>query len=575
MAYQHGIYVQERATNIAMTTATGSGVPVIIGTAPIHLATQPAPITRPVLCYNLQEFTKNFGYSDDFDKYTLCEAAYVFFQQYSISPCVFINVLDPGKHYNKLQEDFGGVTENPITIPGAIDIDSLEVTSGVRELPTELEKDVDYTLTRQQEDEVVTITLTLINQEKIENDKVKIYYKTDEDGEDVELEYNVREAIEQGGSMTLSRDMLVDTARIITGGKNTLVELTAEDYAAEYIDGEVVVTVINSAKVLDDTITITYNVVDASQVKASDLIGTVDDKGRSTGIELVDSVAPLFTTNTGGNIVSILAGVLLAPKFSCDESVATALKVKAQGVSGMFPALAVVDLDTSKAVNYQDAADLKIRNALNDSHMLVCWPKVKLADRVFHMSTHAAALMQQTDSREGNEIPYISPSNHSMSVGCTCLEDGTEVFLTRDQANYLNGNGICTAINIAGWRFWGNRTAAYPGDTSPQNSFIPVRRMFNYVTNFIMTNYLTTLDSPLTRRMIDSVLNKANIWLAGLTNQGALLGARLEFNQDDNDLASLADGKVVFALMLTPPSPAKEIHFSLRYDINYLNTLFE
>ena len=39
------------------------------------------------------------------------------------------------------------------------------------------------------------------------------------------------------------------------------------------------------------------------------------------------------------------------------------------------------------------------------THEIVCWPKVKLGDDVFHLSTQLIGLMNKTDA--GNEdVPY-------------------------------------------------------------------------------------------------------------------------------------------------------------------------
>ena len=44
------------------------------------------------------EAVAQFGYSDDWEKYTLCEFIYSQFALFAMSPCVLINVLDPAKH---------------------------------------------------------------------------------------------------------------------------------------------------------------------------------------------------------------------------------------------------------------------------------------------------------------------------------------------------------------------------------------------------------------------------------------------------------------------------------------------
>ena len=98
MAYKHGVYVSEVPTSIIPPVKTEAGLPVIFGTAPIHLASDRAPANKPTLCYTYEEAVKAFGYSDDWKSYTLCEAVYSQFALYNRAPVVLVNVLDPKKH---------------------------------------------------------------------------------------------------------------------------------------------------------------------------------------------------------------------------------------------------------------------------------------------------------------------------------------------------------------------------------------------------------------------------------------------------------------------------------------------
>lgn len=57
---------------------------------------------------------------------------------------------------------------------------------------------------------------------------------------------------------------------------------------------------------------------------------------------------------------------------------------------------------------------------------------------------------------KNNDIPYESPSNKNIQMDGLCLSDGTEVVLDLEQANYLNGQGVVTALNfIGGWEIVG------------------------------------------------------------------------------------------------------------------------
>lgn len=71
---------------------------VAVGTAPINLATDTPSIHTPILATSLYEFEQKLGKSDDWESYTLCEVAEAAFNDFQVSPVVFINVLNPEVH---------------------------------------------------------------------------------------------------------------------------------------------------------------------------------------------------------------------------------------------------------------------------------------------------------------------------------------------------------------------------------------------------------------------------------------------------------------------------------------------
>ena len=156
-----------------------------------------------------------------------------------------------------------------------------------------------------------------------------------------------------------------------------------------------------------------------------------------------------------------------------------------------------------------------------------------------------------------------------------CLADGTEVSFGLEEANYLNGQGIATALNwIGGWRFWGNRTAAYPANTDPKDSFLAIRRMFDWHGNTFLQTYWQKVDKPVNRVLIESIIDSERIRLNGFAAAGYILGGRVEFTSAENPTTDLLNGHIKFHTYLTPPTPAEEIDDILEYDTSYLSTLF-
>ncbi len=358
-----------------------------------------------------------------------------------------------------------------------------------------------------------------------------------------------------------------------------VVKLTAEgqplvkttDYTAAFdADGQVVITPTPDGAAKDATkLSIAYSKLDPSAVDSDDIIGGVDGvTGAYTGLELVNKVFPLFR---------LVPGQILAPGWSQDPDVAAVMKAKASSINGLFKAMALCDIDSSDATGaalYSEVPAWKTTNNYTDPLQVVCWPKFGLGDDTYHLSTQLAGVICKLDG-ENDDIPYHSPSNKALQCDSAVNADGDGINLGPENAAYLNGEGIVTALNfIGGWKLWGNRTAAYPGNTDVKDTFIPVRRMFNWVNNTLILTYWQKVDEPTNRRLIETVVDSVNIWLNGLTARGALLGGRVEFQADENPVTDLLNGVVRFHVYLTPPVPAEDIEFVLEFDVSYLETLF-
>lgn len=103
MATSHGFNLTEATTSVSAPVQVSSGLQVIVGTAPVNqLADPEAAVNTPLYLSTYKESVAAVGWSDDFAKYTLCEAISANFQVMGTAPIVVINVLDPGKHTTPL-----------------------------------------------------------------------------------------------------------------------------------------------------------------------------------------------------------------------------------------------------------------------------------------------------------------------------------------------------------------------------------------------------------------------------------------------------------------------------------------
>ncbi len=481
MAFFHGVRASEVPTSIIAPVQTTAGLPVVFGTAPVHLTDDPsAYVNKPVICYSYGEAVAALGYSADWSKYTLAEVMYSQFKLFAVAPIIFVNVLDPSKHKKAVKDTAG----------------------------------------RAVADGAVTVT------------------------DDVLLSTLVVKSTEAGAAAVL------DT-----------------DYTAAFDDdGQTVITIV-SGGALDGAseLFLEYTAIDASLVTAEDIIGGVDRNGNNTGFELINEIYPRF---------AMVPGIIAAPGWSHRPDVAAVMKAKALAINGLFRCIVLTDVDTDEVRKYADVNAWKNSNNYTGVNQVVCWPMVQMGDYIFHFSSQLLGVIGKTDAAN-QDVPYQSPSNISMQATGMCLKDGTEIFLGLEQANLLNSQGIVTGLNfVGGWKTWGNYTGAYPGVTDVKDTFICVRRMFDWQYQTFILTYWQKVDQPLMPRLVRTIIDSEQIRLNGLVSRGFLLGASIDFRESENPTTDLLNGILRVHTMLTPPVPAQDIEDILEYDVSNFEALF-
>lgn len=374
-------------------------------------------------------------------------------------------------------------------------------------------------------------------------------------------------ALVAGSCKLVNLGVLKSTVVIKSSDGNTTYQ-TPRDYSLAFDnEGYLVFTRKTDGTIPTDTTALkgSYTKLDPSLVDSDDIVGGIDvDTGAKEGLELVNEVFPRF---------GLVPGQILAPGWSSTAAVAAVMTAKAANINNHFKCIALADVPTGTVKKYSDVSTWKNTNNYTDQHLIVCWPKVKLGNEIYHLSTQLAGVICATDA-DNEDVPYESPSNHSLQANGAVLTDGTEVVLGPDEAAYLNGQGIVTALNfVGGWKSWGNRTGAYPAITDPKDAFLPIRRMFNWIGNELVLTFWQKVDNPLNRRLIDSVIDSYNIRLNGLAAREYILGGRVALLKEENPTTDLMDGIVRFHVYATPPGPAREIDFVVEYDPTYFATL--
>ncbi|MFY0521021.1 phage tail sheath family protein [Lysinibacillus sp. UGB7] len=359
-----------------------------------------------------------------------------------------------------------------------------------------------------------------------------------------------------------AKGILLDTLKVKTAEESA--ELKAdEDYVVSFDDdGQVVIVPLIQA----DKLYIEFTRLAPEKVTANDIIGGSDvNTGKLQGLELLNAVFP----KTG-----MIPGLVVAPKFSKDPMVAAVMKAKASVVNTYFRAASLSDIDTAVADVYTKANEWKNQNNYTGSNEFLGWPLLGLGEKVYHYSTQLAFRITKTAAENG-DFPHVSPSNQPLQMTKMLNDAGDEIDLGPDQAELLNSQGITTALNfMGGWKCWGNRTGAFPASTDVKDIFIPVRLTHNWIANTIILTTWGKVDGPVSRRLIDSILDTMNMWFNGLQSRGVILGGRVEFKRENNPKADLIGGKIRFNYYVAEPTPAEDIENILEFDPTYYNNLF-
>lgn len=336
------------------------------------------------------------------------------------------------------------------------------------------------------------------------------------------------------------------------------------DYLAAFdASGLVVISVIPGGAIADTSATLSaaYTVIDPDKVTEDDIIGGYDAaKAKYRGIECISQVYPKL---------GLVPAILTAPGWSHNPAVAMALIGKTEQLNGSFTCVAYVDIDSSSdtgAPTYDKVLEWKNNNSYTGAFMYALWPKAVIADAVYYMSALAAARTGQTDVDNRN-IPTKSPSNKDLRITGLINEEGDEVLLDKPQADYLSVSvGVATAVNINGWKLWGNYTAAFPGNTDPKDFWLNMRRFYCWDRNNTVLTFAGSVDDNISQRFIQTVSDTKNIQGNGYVAAGQLAAYKCEYLPDENPITDIVGGNVKFHITASPYPPAQEIDFIYEFD---------
>lgn len=337
------------------------------------------------------------------------------------------------------------------------------------------------------------------------------------------------------------------------------------------------VTILNLSSIPNGTVLkTTYDKLDATAVTSADIIGAVSAGGVRTGMKALYDSFRLFGFNPK---------ILIAPGYSQLAAVATEM----DSISGDLFARGLVDMaagtTTAQAIAARGTSGAAFNTA--SKRIVPLFPAV----RVTNTRTNETETQPYSPFFAGVwcktilELGYhYSPSNKAIAgiVGAEQPVSFNPLAAAGTDANELNAVGITTLGNNFGQGFvaWGNRSAAYPTSTAPDN-FLSVLLTADIIDESVMQASLVFVDEPINFALIDSVRETVNAFLRSLIARGALVDGINEdgrstgcyFDAEKNPDIEIAAGHITFTLVYMPPTPAERITYDRFIDIQFLRSL--
>jgi len=315
-----------------------------------------------------------------------------------------------------------------------------------------------------------------------------------------------------------------------------------------------------------------YDRFDPTTVGAVEIIGDIDGlTNERTGLKLLR-----MAYNTFG----FRAKLIICPGFSTLASVSAEMGVLASQVKAMYIVDGPEGATPATIITSRGPAGTLNLNT-SDPRFIPAFPMVKAfdlateTDELRPFSQYLAGVIAATDN---NDIASYaaSPSNKEIK-GITGVEQLLQWELqdTSSEANLLNEVGVVCIITGfgLGFRVWGNRSAAFPSNTDPEN-FISVRRTADILHESVELATIQFVDKPITRAIIDSIIATVEGFMRTLEGNGRLLpGSTCTFDEADNPATEIAAGHLTFNLNFMPPTPAERITYKSFIDISLLSQL--
>lgn len=285
---------------------------------------------------------------------------------------------------------------------------------------------------------------------------------------------------------------------------------------------------------------------------ASNVIGTTGPDGIKTGMQaLLAAQAQL----------GVKPKILGTPGLET-QAVTAALAVVAQKLRGFAYARAIGDT-VAAATLYR--AQFSARELMLLMPDFLAWDTEVNAAVTSYAAARAMGLRALIDTQTG---PHKTLSNVAVAgvVGLT-RDIHWDIEDQSSEAGVLNTSQVTALVRTdTGYRFWGNRTTA---EAESPFVFESTVRVAQLLADTIVSGMLWAIDKPLTPSLAKDIIETINGLFRQLKTAGVILGARVWFDEAQNDVSALKAGKLRIDYDYTVPPPLEDLGFNQRITDSY------
>lgn len=263
------------------------------------------------------------------------------------------------------------------------------------------------------------------------------------------------------------------------------------------------------------------------------------------------------------------------------------------GINDVFHAQGFVDCanDSNQVDASGNPVAANIEAPIVNGSIVACWGELVLEESGGFISKNVpasivfSALRAAQDASNVNNIPYRSIGNLRVNCKGLCVIDSgsgvkTKCTCREDKMNDVVENGIVSLVNKGNnrWYTWGDHTAAVTAGTVDDETYrfdSTVAVLYSILNRFVK-KWGDIIDSPMTLRVRDCILNEEQDHLNSLKALGCLVGnPKCEFRPIDNTADTIGLGQFYFTNIATIVPPAKYVELQTMYTDEGLSAFIE